>query len=232
MVRRIVAWAAYAIVAALAVVALYLAATLAGAAIKAPAEQVAVGEERSIFLLTTLLHADFVVPVDDQTREAFAFLRGTGVPIDHLDLEFLVFGWGSRAFYTQTPSLADIRPGPMLRAVTGDSSVMHVFGLRTVESIVDKVEVRLSEEGHARLLAFLAASFERQGEAPLVLSEPGFNGGRFFAALGGFDIIRPCNIWVARGLRQAGVSTGIWTPTTWSLLAGMRWHGDGHLASR
>jgi hypothetical protein len=46
----------------------------------------------------------------------------------------------------------------------------------------------------------------------------------FFEGVGRFHIFRPCNIWVAQGLREAGISTGAWTPTTWSLLQGISWH--------
>ncbi|MCU0790920.1 MAG: DUF2459 domain-containing protein, partial [Nitratireductor sp.] len=47
---------------------------------------------------------------------------------------------------------------------------------------------------------------------------------------GAFNIFRPCNIWVAEGLRQAGISTGAWTPTTFALELGLSMHSNGALA--
>ena len=38
----------------------------------------------------------------------------------------LCLGWGSRAFYIETPTWSDLKPGPVLSALTLDDSVMHV----------------------------------------------------------------------------------------------------------
>ncbi len=68
-----------AVLALAAVVGVYLAATLAGAAI--PARGMTgdgAGEPARIYLLTSLLHADFAIPVDDELRERFAFLIDGG----------------------------------------------------------------------------------------------------------------------------------------------------------
>ena len=221
------------------VILVYLGATYVGAAVPASpepsyqAEASAVasrgpeGPDR-IYLLTTLLHADFAIPVDDALRTRFAFLREGGVPLDNPDLRYLVFGWGSRAFYTQTPSLSDIRPGPTLRAVTGDASVMHVLPARDVSRLPNARAVRLPPGGYDRLLDFIEASFDGGAGAP----RPGYGfGDAFFPAVGSFNIFRPCNIWAAAGLRRAGVVTGAWTPTTHSLLLGLEWHAPEALAN-
>ncbi len=221
------------------VVLAYLGATYVGAAVpaspdasvqsqaSAPASGVRADPDR-IYLLTTLLHADFAIPVDDALRARFAFLREEGgVPLDNPDLRYLVFGWGSRAFYTQTPSLGDIRPGPTLRAVTGDASVMHVLPARDVSRLPNARAVRLPPGGYERLLDFIEASFDRGAGAP----RPGYGfGDAFFPAVGSFNIFRPCNIWAAAGLRRAGIATGAWTPTTHSLLLGLEWHAPEALA--
>lgn len=224
------------LIAELALVALiYLGATYVGAALPGhPAWHGGNGlggaipdEPNRIYLLTTLLHADFAIPVDDEVRARFAFLGEAGLPIDSPALRYLVFGWGSRAFYTATPSLVDIRPAPTLRAITGDDSVMHILPARDVSTLPDATAIHLPDGGFDRLLDFIQASF--QGKGSFLQSGYGF-GDVFYAARGGFNIFRPCNIWVADGLRQAGIPTGAWTPTTQSLMLGLSLHAPGALA--
>ena len=213
-------------------VPLYLGATIAGALIPAAPSrlpQAVTGSQADgerIYLLTTLLHADFAIPVDDELRARFAFLGDAGVPLGSADLRYLVFGWGSRAFYINTPTLADISAATTLRAMTGDESVMHVLPARDVSVLPNATAIRLPDGGLERLLDFIEASFERGSDA----SQQGYGyGDVFYAARGGFNIFRPCNIWVASGLRRAGLATGAWTPTTHSLMLGLSLHASGAL---
>ena len=211
----------------LLIIVAYLGATYVGALIPAyppvadggGPQDTEPGKPDRIYLLTTLLHADFAIPVDDALRARFAFLREGGIPLDNPQLRYLVFGWGSLAFYTNTPTFADIRPGPTLRAITGDVSAMHVLPAKDVSGLDNATAVALPPGGYARLLDYIEASFDRERGG----GQPGYGfGDAFFAARGGFNIFHPCNIWAANGLRRAGLATGAWTPTTHSLVLGLR----------
>jgi uncharacterized protein (TIGR02117 family) len=217
-----------AVLALAALVAFYFAATIAGAAI--PARAIAAkaeGEPAQIYLLTGLLHADFAIPVDDALRKRFAFLREGGIPVDHPNLRYLVFGWGARDFYTKTRMLADIRLLPALKGIVGDTSVMHVLAANDVKKDESAVPLSLPPGGLDRLLGFIERSFQRNGLAVQPIEGVSYGmSDAFFEGAGRFHILRPCNIWVAQGLREAGVPTGLWTPTTWSLLQGLSWHSE------
>lgn len=206
--------------------ALFLAASLAGALIPARPSVPPPGQAgEKIYLLANFLHADFAIPVTEGLRRRFAFLRDTGVPLDHPALKYLVFGWGSRAFYTNTPTLADIRPGPTLRAITGDLSVLHIVPASDISRLPQAMPLSLPAGGLERLLAFIESSFSRDRGEARPLDHPGYGmGDVFYEAQGGFNIFNPCNVWVAEGLRVAGLSTGAWTPTTYSLKLGISLH--------
>ena len=81
---------------------------------------------REILLLSNPIHTDIALPVDDDLRRAFAELQEGGIAVNHPAAAYLVFGWGGRSFYTETPTWADLKPMPVLRSLTLDRSVMHV----------------------------------------------------------------------------------------------------------
>jgi uncharacterized protein (TIGR02117 family) len=211
------------------VIVAYLAATVVGAVIpRAPVHLPGPGPGERIYLMANWLHADFAIPVDRELRERFAFLGEAGIPIEDPRLKYLIFGWGSEAFYTSAPTYADIRPGPTLRAMVGDQPVMHVVPAIDIASFATARALELPPGGMNRLVGFIEESFEKGGQSPRHLARAGYGfGDEFFLASGHFNIFNPCNVWVARGLREAGLATGFWTPTTFSLLLGIRLHsGD------
>lgn len=216
-----------------AIVLLYFAGSIAGAAIPSgPAPAVAgAGQAERIYLATSMLHADFAIPATDAIKARFTFLREAGIPLDHPELRYLVFGWGGRDFYTKTPSLSDIRPLPLLKGVFGDKSVMHVLAARDVSADAGIVAVDLPAGGLDRLATYLERSFARDAAgAPVHMAGVSYGpADAFFDGVGSFNVLKPCNIWVARGLREAGLRTGLWTPTTHSLRLGLGWHAAGAL---
>jgi len=226
LLLRLAGYALTAFGALVVVILAYLGATVVGALLPAEAESGTQGPpSERILLLTTTLHADFAIPVTEELRARFAFLADKGVPMEHPNLRYLVFGWGSRAFYTNTPTMTDIRPGPTIRAVVGDDSVLHILPARDIAVGEGVLPVMLPPGGIDRLVDFIDATFVRKGGVPVPVDHPGYGmGDVFYEANGAFNILRPCNIWAAEGLRAVGLATGAWTPTTWSLELGLRRH--------
>lgn len=158
--------------------------------------------------------------VDDDLRRDFSeFLEG-GIAVNHPAAAYLVFGWGGRSFYTETPTWADLKPMPVLRSLTLDRSVMHVDVTGDFSVDLAGVErLRISEAGYQRLVAVIRASFLRDddggGIGDRVRPIPGVSYGltdAFFEAHGRFNALAGCNTWSAAMLREAGVRTGWWTP--------------------
>ncbi|MEZ5800963.1 MAG: TIGR02117 family protein [Nitratireductor sp.] len=210
-------------------VVLYLSAAMIGALIPARPVGSAIaaqsGEPSEVYLMTSLLHADIAIPVDDALRERFAFLDAAGVPIHHPGLKYLIFGWGSREFYIKTPRLSDMRPVTAFRAITGDASVMHVYAAGDVSGLESSLKVQLPGGGLERLVAFIESGFDQSTGAPSPIAGASYGmSDAFYEGTGRFDIMRPCNIWVGEALREAGIATGAWTPITGALKLGLRLH--------
>ncbi|GAA4110346.1 TIGR02117 family protein [Aminobacter aganoensis] len=178
---------------------------------------------RHILVFTNPIHTDIAVPIDEGVLERFGFLVEEGIQAGLPGARYLVFGWGSKAFYIGTPTWSELKPGPVLAALTLDSSVMHVDLAGDValpQPTVSRFDV--SEAGFASMLDFIERSFVRSATG--VQRIPGVAYGAydgFFDANGKFNALAGCNTWTAAALRQAGLTTGWWNPLpvtlNWSL---------------
>ncbi len=208
-----------------AAVALYLLAALAGAMLPGaharhdPGEgpQVAVG------LIAGPIHYDLLLPLTPELRARLGFAAAAGVPVDHPGAEWLILGWGSRAFYTSAGTYADIAPAAVWTAATGDSAVIRLDVAGPIPAGAPGVEwLSLPPAQAARLTGALLAEIA----SPEPLAGMGFTGtDAFFPARGRFHIWRTCNAWLGEQLRAAGLPLGRWTPTTLSLRLSLRRFG-------
>jgi len=169
--------------------------------------------EVEIGLIAGPIHYDFLLPATPATRAALGFAQHAGVPVDAPWAEHLLVGWGARGFYTTVGTYADITAGPVIRAITGDRAVMRVDVVGAIPANFAYPRLWLSAAQYAALLAGIA---ETATDTPL----PGVRftaTDGFVEAAGRFHILRTCNTWVGRMLRQAGVRMGVWTPTPYAL---------------
>ena len=173
----------------------------------------------TIFLLSGPIHTDLVLPSTPALKDWFAFLARDGIDFG----DWLIVGWGARDFYTTTGSYSDLRPGAVLKAVTGDRSVMRVQPIGPFTPHPDMTPLALSEAEYDRLLEAVRGGFD--GTEPQRLNQPGQTGGdHFYAGAGRFHILRTCNVWVAEMLDEAGIRFGRWTPTAYAVTLSLAAH--------
>jgi uncharacterized protein (TIGR02117 family) len=183
-------------------------------------------KDREILLLSNPIHTDIALPIDDDLRRVFAELQEGGIAVNHPAAAYLVFGWGGRSFYIQTPTWADLKPMPVLRSFTLDSAVMHVDVTGDFPANLAGVKrLRISEAGYQRLVAGIRASFAGNDNGVRPVAGAGYGlTDAFFEANGWFNAVAGCNTWSAAMLRDAGIQTGWWTP----LPPLLRWSIDMH----
>lgn len=174
---------------------------------------------RHILVLASRIHTDIAVPVEMLRGPEFAFLRDAGLPVDHPDARWVLFGWGGRAFYVATPELAKIQLVPLLKSFGLDSSVMHVEVIGAVAEphpFVSGFDV--TEGGMRRMIAFIRSTFAEPDGRPVRIEGAGYGtNDAFYDAIGSFNAIAGCNTWTAAALREAGLRTGWWNPLPQSL---------------
>ncbi|TIR15493.1 MAG: TIGR02117 family protein [Mesorhizobium sp.] len=174
---------------------------------------------RRILVLKNPIHTDIAVPLDDGIRRRFAFLADAGLPMDASDARYIVFGWGGRAFYLETPIWSQLKAAPVLKALTLDASVMHVDVADAIkEPHPDVAGFDIDDAHFAALLDYIAASFRQGTGGPVAIEKAGYSTyDRFYEANGRFNALVGCNTWTAAGLRVAGIRTGWWNPLPVSL---------------
>jgi uncharacterized protein (TIGR02117 family) len=202
----------------------YLAASLMLALIPGPGPDLSGPLTREVGLLQGPIHTDILFPLTPETRARFAFAEAAGVPVNHPDAEWLIFGWGSAAFYTTAGTYADITASAVLTAATGDDAVIRLDALGPLPPLDGLRFLQLSEAQFQTLLAETAGALASQTR----LDHPGFTGSdAFFPAHGHFSALRTCNVWLGETLRAAGIPFGLWTPANWSVSLSLDWHLEG-----
>ncbi|ARM89647.1 urease-associated protein [Rhizobium sp. CIAT894] len=185
----------------------------------APVEASPAAAMHRVLLLSGPIHTDIAIPLDEETRAAFSFLDGTDFPLGHPNAEWLIIGWGGRAFYLETPTWGQLKPLPVLRALTIDRSVLHIdLAGHITEPQPTIAAFDIGDDQMARLRKFISDSFVREAGAVVPIPDAGYGEiDRFFEAKGYFNALFGCNTWTAAALRSAGLRTGLWNPLPQSL---------------
>ncbi|WP_182084074.1 TIGR02117 family protein [Aureimonas sp. ME7] len=181
----------------------------------------------TVWIVANPIHTDIVLPATPGVLSRLSFLERDGLDIGHPDLATIAVGWGGRAFYTQTPTWADLTLDAVWRSATLDRSVLHLsLGGAMAAEAAGTRRLELGDAAFAALLDFVAASFEPGPDgAPAVLPGAGYGRfDRFYEARGRFNLLAGCNTWTAAALRAAGVPTGAWSPLPPTLLWGLTLH--------
>ncbi len=181
-----------------------------------------------IFIRSNEVHTDLVVPIQHDGagidwRELF--------PPEHFSAdvrrdEYVAIGWGNRRFFVETPRWADFKISAALGALFWPSeSVLHVEYMTTATPGSTLHAVELSPEQYRELADFVESTIARSGAVKGIPNSPSGKTpaklattvsyharDRFYGSTGRYHLFNTCNQWTGRGLKRAGVPTGIWTP--------------------
>ena len=193
------------------------------------------GSTRTILILSSEIHTDVALPADPDVVQRFGFMAADGLDPAQPGVAHIIAGWGGRSFYIETPTWADLKPGPVFNALTYDRSVMHM----ALGGAIDRnhhtvTAIELDAAAFERLLQGILASFSTDGSGARIVV-PGAQYGEydlFYEAEGLFNALAGCNVWTAAMLRQAGLTTGWWTPLPGLLGLSLKLHNpDGVFGS-
>jgi uncharacterized protein (TIGR02117 family) len=174
----------------------------------------------TIYACDNGVHTDLVLPVQAAgidwrasfTPEAF---KGPVAGFDHVGI-----GWGSRDFYLNTPTWADLDVAIAVKSVLWDETVIRVDYRPAPVAGENCGWWRVAEDTYRQVAAFVRDHLRLSQGRP-VQAGPGY-GDRdaFYVANGRYTIIETCNQWTGRALRLGGAPVAPWTPYSFLVL----WH--------
>jgi len=154
------------------------------------------GDWRSFYVVNHGLHTGLAIARPDLLQVLPALAEEFG------DGDFVEFGWGDEDFYRAPQATLSLA----LRALSGSTAtVLHAVKIdgdpRRRFAASEVIEVRVTEDGYRRLLAFVAGTFTHSATGTLAVLGPGLYGeSRFYQAEGSYSLFYTCNTWVAEAL--------------------------------
>jgi uncharacterized protein (TIGR02117 family) len=203
-----------------ALLLLYFGAALIGSLIPRNADWQAPPQGITIYIVSNGYHSGLLLPVSAAGEDLSLMVRPTDLADPRAAGNYLLFGWGDRDFYLNTPSLADVRPSTAVSALVGSGrTLVHVDHLTSPDELVDPRPIRLTPAAYVRLTRFIRASIQRGSDGhPVAIA--GYDATDiFYEAMGHYSALTTCNVWTSDALAAAGVRTGMWTPFS----AGLMW---------
>ena len=176
----------------------------------------------TIFVRTNGVHTWLMVPKVTPVMDWRPLVPGAHVRQPGWEAaSHVALGYGNRAFYLETPTWGDLTmKNAFLAAFGRGRSLMHADHDHEPQPNDYQSPITLSAEEYGRLVGFLRASFQFDGEGRTIpLLGRGYGGSdMFYEAVGPYNAFYTCNEWTGAALRHAGVRTGVWTPLSQSLM--------------
>lgn len=173
-----------------------------------------------IFACDNGVHTDLVLPINASGVDWRTVFPQQDFIAPISENGYVTIGWGSRDFYLNTPTWADVEFGRAMKALAWDETVIRVDYQRPV--LGESCALwHADAESYRNIAAFVTGSL-RLSEGRAAKAAPGYGDhDAFYLANGRYSLIETCNQWTGRALRLAGAPVAPWTPfsflVTWNL---------------
>ena len=170
------------------------------------------------YVMSNGVHTDYVFPLQSPNldwSQTFLLSHARAAPPD---AEFIAIGWGDREFYLNTPTWADLTAARAFGALRGGNrALLHITWLRRADLRGSVRRLPLTAPQYAALASHVRAVLPNGQAVPIAGAHYDRNDA-FYEAEGSYNLFETCNTWTGRGLREAGVPMGRWTPFDFTVL--------------
>jgi len=161
-----------------------------------------------IFVRSNGIHTELILPSNNGTVDWSGTITRDDFG-DNISTDYMVFGWGDKGFYMNTPQWEDLTAKTATSALlVPTSTAMHVgFEPRPQEN-KDCVKIQLSKKQYLKIVAYINNSFlQKEGRVQLISGKGYGTSDNFYEANRSYHLFRTCNTWTSDALKEAGIRT-------------------------
>lgn len=175
----------------------------------------------TLYIRDNGIHTGIVMPRQNSAADWRDLVRPEHLGDPLYASDHLLFGWGDRTFYLETPTWGDLRPSTAFTALFGsEASLIHVDHIAAPLPADDLRPIRVTPEQYRLIAAAIRSQFALD-ERARAQSVAGYGpADSFYEAHGRYTAFKTCNEWTGSILRNAGIRIGAWTPFSSGV---MRW---------
>ena len=168
--------------------------------------------ERTIHILYDVVHSGIAINLKDLNKSRWSQIFPV---IQHKREGYLLFGWGDKETYINTPNLKDLKVSTAVKALFYPTeSVVHIDYYPKISIFHKKKSIQINAQQLSKLKENILKSFSS--------TEKKYRGyGRydlFYDSPYHYTCLNTCNTWTGRELREINVSVSYWTPLTTHLI--------------
>lgn len=169
-------------------------------------------EEIQFFVISNGVHTDICLPVRSNVFDWTNYVHTKDFTDIHDEPAYIGIGWGDKGFYLDTPTWAELKTSTAFKAIFLPSeTAMHITYFQVAPQESEQVvRCSMDVEEYKRLITYIKASFETDGQLVNVQLIPGKGyslNDNFYEATGSYWGLKTCNTWTNDALKVAGVKT-------------------------
>lgn len=158
------------------------------------------GTCHDVYVVSNGVHLNILLPMQSDAMNWKQILPTT---LAHSQEPFVQIGWGSRSFYTQVPTWADLTPKVAMQALFFDESVLYVQPANLPASNDKRVR-------HLRMCKQELTAFSQDIAKQFASTQPITSFNDYYPAHGHYTPLLTCNEWVRQRLKHR--SMPLWSP--------------------
>jgi len=205
-----------------AIIALYLAAALAGSLLPVNRDWQSPEDGIELFIETNGLHTGIIMPIWSDIHDWTPLVRPEHLQDPSRYGSHILVGWGHEGVYRNTRAWRDLRASDAISAIFGSDNVLiHVDHLRYPQAYPHyRRSLTVSAAEYRKIAAAIGEKFTLDSHQRSQSSRGYGESDLFYQSHGHYNAFYTCNNWTSDVLQQAGIRTGLWTPFQGGV---MRW---------